>query len=112
MFCNELYRCRDNTLTMCEFPGSNGNGFGDIWWTDKLFHFSSIDISRNINKDATTKPRPTSYTIVSCKQLVQCPDVVNSTSKAHQIRKITSKHYCEIGLCKSNQKHWLQRGGR
>ena len=21
---------------MCEFHGSNGNGFGDIWWTDKL----------------------------------------------------------------------------
>ena len=19
---------------MCEFHGSNGNGFGDIWWTD------------------------------------------------------------------------------
>ena len=26
---------------MCEFHGSNGNGFGDIWWTDKLFYFSS-----------------------------------------------------------------------
>ena len=20
-----------------------GNGFGDIWWTDKLFYFSCID---------------------------------------------------------------------
>ena len=29
---------------MCEFPGSNGNGLGDIWWTDKLFYFSSIDL--------------------------------------------------------------------
>ena len=29
---------------MCEFHDSNGNGFGDIWWTDKLFYFSlSID---------------------------------------------------------------------
>ena len=27
---------------MCEFHDSNGNGFGDIWWTDKLFYFSSI----------------------------------------------------------------------
>ena len=27
---------------MCDFHGSNGNGFGDIWWTDKLFYFSSI----------------------------------------------------------------------
>ena len=23
--------------TMCEFHDSNGNGFGDIWWTDKSF---------------------------------------------------------------------------
>ena len=23
----------------------NGNGFGDIWWTDKLFYFSSIDLA-------------------------------------------------------------------
>ena len=22
---------------------SNGKGFGDIWWTDKLIYFSSID---------------------------------------------------------------------
>ena len=29
--------------TMCEFHDSNGNGFRDIWWTDKLTYFSSID---------------------------------------------------------------------
>ena len=29
---------------MCEFHGSNGNGFGDIWWTDNPIYFSSIDI--------------------------------------------------------------------
>ena len=28
---------------MCEFHGSNGNGLGDIWWTDKFFYFSIID---------------------------------------------------------------------
>ena len=28
---------------MCEFHDSNGNGYGDIWWTDKLLCFSSID---------------------------------------------------------------------
>ena len=28
---------------MCEFHGSNGNGFGDMWWTDKLIYFSSTD---------------------------------------------------------------------
>ena len=28
---------------MCEFHGSNGNGFGDIWWTDNPIYFSSID---------------------------------------------------------------------
>ena len=30
---------------MCEFHGSNGNGFGDIWWTDNPIYFSSIDVS-------------------------------------------------------------------
>ena len=29
---------------MCEFHGSNGNGFGDIWWTDNPIYFSSIDV--------------------------------------------------------------------
>ena len=28
---------------MCEFHDSNGNGFGDMWWTDKCIYFSSID---------------------------------------------------------------------
>ena len=28
---------------MCEFQDSNGNGFRDIWWTDKFIYFSSID---------------------------------------------------------------------
>ena len=30
--------------TMCEFRDSNGNGLGDIWWTDKLIYFSIIDV--------------------------------------------------------------------
>ena len=42
-FWNELYRCRGNTLTMCEFHESTCNGFGDIWWTDNPIYFSSID---------------------------------------------------------------------
>ena len=25
---------------MCEFHDSNDNGFGDIWWTDKLIYFN------------------------------------------------------------------------
>ena len=29
--------------SVCEFHGSNGNGFGDIWWTDNPIYFSSID---------------------------------------------------------------------
>ena len=29
---------------MCEFRGSTGNGFGDIWWTDELIYFSIIDV--------------------------------------------------------------------
>ena len=29
--------------TMCEFHDSNGNGLGDIRWTDKCTYFSSID---------------------------------------------------------------------
>ena len=28
---------------MCEFHESTCNGFGDIWWTDNLIDFSSID---------------------------------------------------------------------
>ena len=28
---------------MCEFHGSNSNGFGDIWWTDNPIYFSSKD---------------------------------------------------------------------
>ena len=28
---------------VCKFHVSYGNGFGDIWWTDILFYFSSID---------------------------------------------------------------------
>ena len=34
---------------MCEFHGSNGNGFGDIWWTDNPIYFSSIDSMRGYN---------------------------------------------------------------
>ena len=30
---------------MCEFHDCNGNGFGDIWWTDKCTYFSSIDMA-------------------------------------------------------------------
>ena len=30
---------------MCEFHGSNGNGFGDIWWTDNPINFSSMNVS-------------------------------------------------------------------
>ena len=37
---NEFVRCRGNTWTMCEFRDSNGNGLGDIWWTDKSSYFS------------------------------------------------------------------------
>ena len=29
---------------MCEFHGSKGNGFGDIWLTDNPIYFSSIDV--------------------------------------------------------------------
>ena len=42
-FLNVFDRCRGNTWSTCEFHGSNGNGFGDIWWAYKLFYFSSID---------------------------------------------------------------------
>ena len=29
---------------VCEFHGSNSNGFRDIWWTDNPIYFSSIDV--------------------------------------------------------------------
>ena len=47
---------------MCEFNDSNGNVFGDIWWTDKLIYFSSID----------------SYSFVSCAwcQILRCRTTV------------------------------------
>ena len=32
---------------MCEFHGSNGNGLGDSWWTDKFFYFRIIDVSHS-----------------------------------------------------------------
>ena len=41
---------------MCKFHGSNGNGFGDMWWTDKCTYFSSIDgatIGRILVSNAT-----------------------------------------------------------
>ena len=41
--------------TVCEFHGSNYNGFGDIWWTDKLSYFSKLSISldfRTIKNEA------------------------------------------------------------
>ena len=28
---------------ICEFHDSNGNGLGDMLWTDKLIYFSIID---------------------------------------------------------------------
>ena len=31
------------TWTVCEFHGSNGKGFGYIWWTDNPIYFSSRD---------------------------------------------------------------------
>ena len=33
---------------MCEFHGSNSNGFGDIWWTDNPIYFSSIDVGPSL----------------------------------------------------------------
>ena len=44
----EIDHCRGNTWTMCKFHDSYGNGFRDIWWTDKLFYFSSIDSVYNL----------------------------------------------------------------
>ena len=36
---------------MCEFHGYNGNGFGDIWWTDNPIYLSSIDICSRLVAD-------------------------------------------------------------
>ena len=47
---------------MCEFHGSNGNGFGDIWWTDNPIYFSSIDIGQKLSNDIPTNSvDPLSY---------------------------------------------------
>ena len=39
--------------TVCEFHrhGYNGNGFGDIWWTDKLFYFSKLSTYSGFKTD-------------------------------------------------------------
>ena len=34
--------------TVCEYHGPNGNGFGDIWWTDNPIYFSSIVIEYSL----------------------------------------------------------------
>ena len=36
---------------MCKLYGSNGNGFGDIWWTDNPTYFSSIDRSQYVSRN-------------------------------------------------------------
>ena len=33
---------------------TNGNGFGDIWWTDKFIYFSSTDVSKLLNQFYTS----------------------------------------------------------
>ena len=38
-------RCRGNTLTTCKFHDSNGNGFGDIWWTDRLIFIAKLPLT-------------------------------------------------------------------
>ena len=35
---------------MCEFHDSNGNGFRDMWWTDKLIYYSSKDVAVKRNE--------------------------------------------------------------
>ena len=52
--------------TVCEFHGSNGNGFGYIWWTDKLFYFSKLGIYSVLKTDPLCKPTSMSkYSVVS-----------------------------------------------
>ena len=58
---------------MCEFRGSNGNGFGDIWWTDNLFYFSSIDGQTNKTSPQGNLQRQ------NCDGLVAC--VVNDVTR-------------------------------
>ena len=38
---------------MCEFRDSNGNGLGDIWWTDKLIYFSILFIDSRVRNEST-----------------------------------------------------------
>ena len=43
---------------MWEFRDSNGNGFGDIWWTDKLINFSRLDSMFKNQSSFLEKRRP------------------------------------------------------
>ena len=42
---------------VCEFYGSNGNGFGNIWWTDNPIYFSSIDYQWECKRRLTWSPK-------------------------------------------------------
>ena len=68
-------RCRGNTWTVCKFHGSNGNGFGDIWWTDNPMYFISIDKLRKC-VDARKRDRgnQTLMTLVRCVTLSELLD--------------------------------------
>ena len=43
---------------MREFHDSNGNGLGDIWWTDKYIYFSIIDYTHYKRMGYVIIPKP------------------------------------------------------
>ena len=73
--------------TMCEFHDSNGNGFEDIWWTDKLINFSrrlmgiganfyvsGLDVHCLIGSTLTTCTTHASTATSYCHMTLACPD--------------------------------------
>ena len=88
---------------MCEFHDSNSNGFGDIWWADKLIYFSSrpypIDSQR-----AYLHLQAPGLDIVFCRNL---PDTC--TSSSHSDRDIRG---CNSEVPALHQNTYLQRNDR
>ena len=55
---------------MCECYGSNGNGFGDIWWTDNPIYFSSIYVGNSVLNDGDLSASLKSARQVCCGYVI------------------------------------------
>ena len=69
---------------MCEFHVSNGKGLGDIWWTDKFFYFSIIDVKSCTLFLSLEKHSEDLYNVfVFCLLLLLCQELYTFFSLAY-----------------------------